>query len=437
MDIAIFGMGYVGAVSAACLASDGHTIIGVDTSDLKVDLINKKQSPVIEPGVGERITEAVDGGRLSAMTDSCAAVHSAELILICVGTPSSANGNLDLSYVKRVCEEIGDALSMKDEFTAVVVRSTVLPGSLQSLVIPTLEKASGKRAGVDFGVGFFPEFLRESTAVSDFYNPPKIVFAASDDRTRDLLTKMNANIDMPVTVAAYEAAEMVKYADNTWHALKVAFGNEIGSICKSVGIDGGEVMDIFCSDRKLNISDKYLRPGFAFGGSCLPKDVRALAYKGRSLDLDLPLINSIMPSNHRHIDRAFEMIRGMDENRVGVLGLSFKAGTDDLRESPVVDLVERLLGKGHEIRIFDQNVNLSRLVGSNRAYIYEHLPHIAKLMVDEPEEVVSHGGTLVIGNSDKSFADIVRPLNMTRRVVDLVRLENDVNSNGTYNGICW
>jgi len=437
MDIAIFGMGYVGAVSAACLASDGHKVIGVDTSDLKVELINKKQSPVVEPGVGERITAAVDAGRLSAMTDAFAAVHTSDLIIICVGTPSSANGDLNLTYVKRVCEEIGDALATKDDFTAVVVRSTVLPGSLRSLVIPALEEASGKRAGEDFGVGFFPEFLRESTAVEDFYNPPKIVFAASDDRTRAMLTELNAVIDMPVTVASYEAAEMVKYADNTWHALKVAFANEVGSVCKAVGIDGGEVMDIFCSDRKLNISEKYLRPGFAFGGSCLPKDVRALTYKARSLDLDLPLINSIMPSNRRHIDRAFDMIRELDESRVGVLGLSFKAGTDDLRESPIVELVERLLGKGHEIRIFDHNVNLSRLVGANRAYIYEHLPHIAKLMVDEPEDVVNHGGTLVIGNSDKRFAEIVRPLNMTRRVVDLVRLENDVNSNGTYNGICW
>jgi len=437
MDIAIFGMGYVGAVSAACLASDGHTVIGVDTSDLKIDLINKQQSPVVEPGVAERIAEAVDAGRLTAMTDAFAAVHSSELVLICVGTPSSANGNLNLDYVKRVCEEIGSALSVKEAFTAVVVRSTVLPGSVRSLVIPTLEAASGKRAGVDFGVGFFPEFLRESTAVADFYSPPKIVFAASDDRTREMLTEMNASIDMPVTVADFEAAEMVKYADNTWHALKVAFANEIGSICKSVGIDGGEVMNIFCSDRKLNISTKYLRPGFAFGGSCLPKDVRALAYKARSLDLDLPLINSIMPSNRRHIDRAFELIRSLDDSRVGVLGLSFKAGTDDLRESPIVELVERLLGKGHEIRIFDHNVNLSRLVGSNRAYIYEHLPHIAKLMVDQPEDVVNHGGTLVIGNDDSRFADIVRPLNMSRRVVDLVRLERDVNSNGLYNGICW
>ena len=437
MDIAIFGMGYVGAVSAACLASDGHTVIGVDTSDLKVDLINGKQSPVVEPGVQQRIADAVDAGRLSAVTEAAAAVKAAELVLICVGTPSNSNGDLDLSYVARVCEEIGGALRAKDAFTAVVVRSTVLPGSLRSLVIPTLEAASGKRAGIEFGVGFFPEFLRESTAVADFYDPPKIVFAASDDRTCELLTQMNANLDMPVTVAEFEAAEMVKYADNTWHALKVAFANEIGSICKSVGIDGGSVMDIFCSDRKLNISTKYLRPGFAFGGSCLPKDVRALTYKARSLDLELPLINAIMPSNRRHIDRAFEMIRSMDENRVGVLGLSFKAGTDDLRESPVVELVERLLGKGHEIRIFDQNVNLSRLVGSNRAYIYEHLPHIAKLMVDAPEDVVNHGGTLVIGNGDQRFADIVRPLNMTRRVVDLVRLENDVNSNGTYNGLCW
>ena len=437
MDIAIFGLGYVGAVSAACLSKEGHTVIGVDSNDSKVGLINDSKSPVVEKDVDEMITTAVANGKLRATTDSRAAIRESDLAIVCVGTPSAPNGNLDLTYVQRVCEEIGSELAQKDGFTAIVIRSTVLPGTLRGLVIPTLEKASGKKAGKDFGAGFFPEFLRESTAVYDFYNPPKVVIAASDDRTREMLVSLNADFDAPLTCADYEVAEMVKYADNTWHALKVAFGNEIGSISKQLDIDGGAVMDIFCQDTKLNISSKYLRPGFAFGGSCLPKDVRALTYKGRSLDLELPLINSIMPSNRSHIDRAMQMILDLNERNVGVLGLSFKAGTDDLRESPMVELVERLLGKGHDIRIFDHNVNLSRLVGANRAYIYEHLPHIAKLMVDDVDEVVTHGGTIVIGNNDRYFSEVVGRLNDSQRIIDLVRIENEQNANGGYNGICW
>lgn len=437
MDIAIFGLGYVGAVSAACLSKEGHNVIGVDFNDSKTDLINKGKSPVVEKDVDEMIADAVSKGTLRATTDNRAAIRDSELAIVCVGTPSAVNGNLNLDFVQRVCEDIGDELREKDGFTAIIIRSTVLPGTLRTLVIPTLEKASGKKAGVDFGVGFFPEFLRESTAVYDFYNPPKVVIAASDDRTRGMLESLNADFDAPLSCADYEVAEMVKYADNTWHALKVAFGNEIGSISKAIDIDGGAVMDIFCQDTKLNISSKYLRPGFAFGGSCLPKDVRALNYKGRSLDLELPLINSIMPSNRSHIDRAMQMIMDLNEKNVGVLGLSFKAGTDDLRESPMVELVERLLGKGHEIRIFDQNVNLSRLVGANRAYIYEHLPHIAKLMVDEMDDVVTHGGTIVIGNSDSRFSEVVGRLNDSQRVIDLVRIENEAKANGGYNGICW
>lgn len=437
MNIAIFGLGYVGAVSAACLSKEGHRVIGVDANSDKVDLINQGKSPVVEKDVGEMIAAAVAAGALRATTDSAAAIRDSELAIICVGTPSSPNGNLELGYVQRVCEEIGAALRDKKDFFAVVVRSTVLPGTLRGLVIPTLESTSGKTVGRDIGAGFFPEFLRESTAVWDFYNPPKVVFAASDHTTQSMLESLNADFDAPKICTSYEIAEMVKYADNTWHAVKVAFANEIGSISKAANVDGGAVMDIFCQDTKLNISSKYLRPGFAFGGSCLPKDVRALTYKARSLDLDTPLINSIMPSNERHIERALRMVLDMRERNVGVLGLSFKAGTDDLRESPVVELVERLLGKGHEIRIFDHNVNLSRLVGANRAYIFEHLPHIAKLLVDDVDEVVNHGGTIVVGNSDSYFADVVGRLNMSRRVVDLVRVANNQASNGGYNGLCW
>jgi GDP-mannose 6-dehydrogenase len=437
MKIAIFGLGYVGAVSAACLSKEGHKVIGVDANPDKVALINKGMSPVVEKDVDTMIAEAVANGSLRATTDGAAAVSESEISIVCVGTPSSPNGNLNLDYVKRVCEDIGAALRDKAEFAAVVIRSTVLPGTLRDLVIPTLEAASGKTVGDDIGAGFFPEFLRESTAVSDFYNPPKVVFAASDHQTQAMLETINAGFDAPKFCTNYETAEMVKYADNTWHAVKVAFANEMGSIAKAVNIDGGDVMNIFCHDTKLNISPRYLKPGFAFGGSCLPKDVRALTYKARSLDIDTPLINSVMASNERHIERALRMVLDLDERRVGVLGLSFKAGTDDLRESPVVELVERLLGKGHEIRIFDHNVNLSTLVGANRAYIYEHLPHIARLMADNVDEVVNHGGTIVVGNNDKYFADVVGRLNMSQRVVDLVRIAGSHKTNGGYNGLCW
>jgi GDP-mannose 6-dehydrogenase len=437
MKIAIFGLGYVGAVSAACLSKEGHEVTGVDANPDKVALITNGKSPVVEKDVDEMIQEGVANGSLRATTDSAAAVRDSDLCIVCVGTPSSPNGNLNLDYVKRVCEEIGTSLRDKDGFTAVVIRSTVLPGTLRDLVIPTLESASGKTVGDEIGAGFFPEFLRESTAVWDFYNPPKVVFAASDHQTQAMLETINAGFDAPKFCTNYETAEMVKYADNTWHAVKVAFANEMGSIAKAVNIDGGAVMDIFCNDTKLNISSKYLRPGFAFGGSCLPKDVRALTYKARSLDLETPLINSVMASNERHIERALRMVLDLNERKVGVLGLSFKAGTDDLRESPVVELVERLLGKGHEIRIFDHNVNLSTLVGANRAYIYEHLPHIAKLMVSDVDEVVTHGGTIVVGNSDKYFADVVGRLNARQRVVDLVRIANGQQTNGGYNGLCW
>jgi GDP-mannose 6-dehydrogenase len=433
MEIAVFGLGYVGVVSGACLAMAGNAVTGVDVSAGKVKLINAGRSPVVEPDVEGMIAHAVAAGRLRATTDPRAALSNSELALVCVGTPSRSNGDLDTTYVRRVSEEIAEGLRGRRGFIAIVIHSTVLPGTLRGSVMPLLEQVSGKKVGRDFGVGFFPEFLREGTAVHDFYNPPKIVVAASDERTLGLLRRMNENLGPRLQCVEFEVAEMVKYADNTWHALKVAFANEIGSISKALAIDGGEVMEIFCQDTKLNISSKYLRPGFAFGGSCLPKDVRALAYKGRSLDLELPLINAIMPSNCSHIDRALQLVLERDERNVGVLGLSFKAGTDDLRESPMVELVERLLGKGREVRIFDRNVNLSRLVGANRAHIYQYLPHIANLMVDDVEEVLHRDGPIVIGNRDPYFAKAVARLNMAERVIDLVRLE----ANDRYDGICW
>ncbi len=336
MRISVFGLGYVGAVSAGCLAHDGHQVIGVDPNENKVTLINRGLAPIIENDIGGIIKNSVQTGRLTATTFVVDAVRDTDISLICVGTPSQLNGNLDLSYVRRVCEEIGEALKEKPDFHVVVARSTMLPGSMRDVVIPTLESASGKRSGMDFGICNNPEFLREGTAVYDYYNPPKTVIGETDARAGDLLVKLYEHMSAPLIRTDVETAEMVKYTDNTWHALKVSFANEIGNLCKALGIDGHQVMDIFCQDTKLNLSPYYMKPGFAFGGSCLPKDVRALSYKARSLDLELPVLNSILPSNKRQVEKGIKMIVDKGKRKVGVLGFSFKAGTDDLRESPLV-----------------------------------------------------------------------------------------------------
>ena len=381
MKISIFGLGYVGAVSAGCLAREGHEVIGVDPYQPKVDLINEGRTPVIEKDIGEIIAIAVRDGRLRATTEALDAVINSQISLICVGTPSQLNGSLDLKYVRSVCEQIGAVLKDKKDFHVVVARSTMLPGSMRNMVIPALEEASGKCAGRDFGVCNNPEFLREGTAVWDFYNPPKTVIGETDSRGGEMLASLYDKMDAPMIRTDVETAEMVKYTDNVWHALKVGFANEIGNVCKAVGIDGHKVMEIFCQDTKLNLSPYYMKPGFAFGGSCLPKDVRALSYKARTLDLDLPIINAIMPSNERQIENGLKMIMEKGSKKVGILGFSFKAGTDDLRESPLVELIERLLGKGYDVRIYDRNVNIASLVGANRDYILNHIPHISRLMV--------------------------------------------------------
>jgi GDP-mannose 6-dehydrogenase len=436
MRISIFGLGYVGAVSAGCLASDGHEVIGVDPYQTKVDLINKGITPIIEKDIGEMIAKTAAEGKLRATTDVREAVMGSDISLICVGTPSQLNGNLDLSYVRRVCEEIGSAIKDKDSFHVVVGRSTMLPGSMLNVVIPTLEQASGKKAGVDFGVCNNPEFLREGTAVYDYYHPPKTVIGESDLRAGDMLVELYKHMEAPMIRTDLETAEMVKYTDNNWHALKVAFANEIGNICKAVGIDGHKVMEIFCQDTKLNLSPYYMKPGFAFGGSCLPKDVRALIYKGRSLDLELPVLSAIMPSNQHQIEKAIDMVANKGKRKVGILGFAFKAGTDDLRESPIVDVIERLIGKGYELKLYDKNVNLAALTGANRDYILNHIPHISRLMVESMQEVMDFAETIVIGNGAEEFKPVPANLKPGQVVVDLVRISKEMSS-AQYDGICW
>lgn len=437
MRVSIFGLGYVGTVSAGCLANDGHGVIGVDPVRAKVDLLNNGQSPIIEENINEIIAATVKSGHLRATVDPSEAVRDTELSFICVGTPSQSNGNLDFRYIRRICEQIGEALKHKSARHTVVIRSTILPGTMSGIVIPTLEEFSGKKAGTDFGICHNPEFLREGSAVKDFYGPPKTVIGELDSASGDLLSTIYAKLSAPLIRTSLENAEMVKYVDNSWHALKIGFANEIGNLCKNFGIDAHQVMNIFCKDEKLNISTAYLSPGFAFGGSCLPKDLRALTYKARSHDLDLPILTSILPSNERQIARGLQMIMDQGHKRVGVLGFSFKAGTDDLRESPVIEVIERLIGKGYDLRIYDRNVNLAKLVGANRDFILNHIPHISKLMVDGVDAVLSQTETIVIGNKDPEFRNIGDRLSNTQILVDFVRLTDQRTESGRYEGICW
>lgn len=437
MKISIFGLGYVGAVSAGCLAQEGHEVIGVDPNKTKVDLINQGRSPIIEKDIGGMVERNVHAGKLKATTQVDKAIKNSDLSLICVGTPSRLNGALDLKYVRAVCEDIGCVLKSHNQYHVVVVRSTMLPGTMRDLVIPTLEEYSGKQAGIDFGVCNNPEFLREGSAVYDFYNPPKTVIGETDTASGDILAAVYSDLPGPLIRTNVETAEMVKYTDNVWHALKVGFANEIGNVCKSLDLDGHEVMEIFCQDTKLNLSPYYMKPGFAFGGSCLPKDVRALTYKGRSMDLELPILNSILPSNEAQVDRGMRMITEKGNRKVGILGYSFKAGTDDLRESPVVEIIERLLGKGYEVRVYDENVNLARLVGANKDYILNHIPHISRIMVDKLEDVLSHAETIVVGNNALEFRTLPDRITEHQIIVDLVRITEQKSEQGRYDGICW
>ncbi len=437
MRVSIFGLGYVGSVSAACFANSGHHVIAVDPIQTKVDLINSGQSPIIEAETGDIVASTVKSGRLRATVDPCEAVRDTDVSFVCVGTPSQANGNLDLGYIKRICEQIGQALKYKSSGHVVAIRSTILPGTMRDVVIPILADVSGKTPGVDFGVCHNPEFLREGTAVKDFKSPPKTVIGELDRESGDVLAALYSDLNAPLIRTDLETAEMVKYVDNCWHALKIGFANEIGNLCKALSLDAHEMMAIFCQDRKLNISSAYLLPGFAFGGSCLPKDLRALAYKAKSSDVSLPIINSILPSNELQVSKGLQLITQTGHQRIGVLGFSFKAGTDDLRESPMIEVIERLIGKGYDLRIFDRNVKLASLIGANRDFILNRIPHISRLMVEDLDDVLDHAQTVVIGNKDPEFESVPGRLRHGQHMVDFVRITNRRSENGKYNGICW
>jgi GDP-mannose 6-dehydrogenase len=437
MKLSVFGLGYVGCVSAACFAREGHDVIGVDVSPLKVEIINGGKSPIVESGIGELIGEMVTGGRLRATTDSLEAIRESEISLVCVGTPSNPNGSLDLTYIKRVCKEIGAALEGKRARHTVVLRSTMLPGTIEGIVVPTLEVCSGKKAGRDFGVCVNPEFLREGTSLKDFYSPPFTLIGADDEETALVVRRLYSGVDAPSLVTGIKAAEMVKYACNCFHAVKVSFANEIGNVCKELGIDSHEVMNVFCHDTKLNLSPYYLKPGFAFGGSCLPKDLRAITYKAKELDVETPLLSSVLQSNRRQVERAIEMILLTGRKRIGVLGFSFKAGTDDLRESPMVALIETLIGKGMQLAIYDRDVQLARLFGANKEYIEREIPHVSQLMRPNVEEVLEHAEVLIIGNKAEEFRDVAAKLRPDQTLIDLVRLFDNRATGGAYQGICW
>ena len=422
MNISIFGLGYVGSVSAACLARDGHRVIGVDTQTDKVEMVNRGLSPIVEPGLDQLIRGAVSEGLLTATTSSIEAVLNSTMSLVCVGTPSQRDGSLDTKYVRQVCQEIGNGLRNKREFHIVVMRSTMLPGTMRQVVIPEIEKSSGKKAGKAFGICINPEFLRESTAIFDYDNPPKIVIGSSDVATAALVARLFEHLPAPLIKTSIEVAEAVKYTDNAWHAVKVDFANEIGTLCSAVGVDGQEVMDIFLQDRKLNVSPSYLRPGFAFGGSCLPKDVRALTYLARELGAHLPLLESILPSNEEHIRRSLDLIEDQGQRKIGIMGISFKAKTDDLRESPMLRVVEELHRRGYSLRIFDPTVSHSILTGANKAYLREHLPYIYEMLTDDHREVLKHAQTVVIGNRDEYYKELLRDAEPHHRILDLVGL---------------
>jgi len=438
MKVSVFGLGYVGCVSAAALAGDGHEVVGIDVNPDKVDTVNRGHSPIVEPGLDEAVGAAAKAGRLRATTSTAEAVRESEVSLLCVGTPSRRNGSLDLQYLSRVSEQIGDALRDKAGYHVVVVRSTVLPGTTHDVVIPALERHSGKRYGEDFGVAVNPEFLREGSALNDFREPPITLVGHNHAADAAATIGLYDGVNAPLVTTGIRVAEMMKYASNTWHALKVAFANEIGTACKQFEIDSHEVMDIFCQDAKLNLSSYYLKPGFAFGGSCLPKDVRALQYRAKEADLHLPVIQSIMRSNQVHVQRAIDEIVETGRKRVGLLGFSFKAGTDDLRESPLVILAEALLGKGFQLRIFDRNVSLARLVGANRRYIEEQIPHLSALLRGTIEEVIDESDVVVIGNASPEFGEAVLRCRPDQVVLDLVRVPIDSSRLAAeYRGICW
>jgi GDP-mannose 6-dehydrogenase len=437
--ISIFGLGYVGSVTSACLAHKGNKIIGVDINHSKVEILESGRAPVLEQGIEDLVAESHRAGRLHATTDATKAVLESEVSFVCVGTPNLQNGQHDLRQVERVICEIGAALRQKDGFHTVVLRSTVIPGTTESLVIPKLQETSGKNGGVDFGVCYNPEFLREGSAVSDFFQPTITVLGAPDPFHLRAVREIYAWVPGKVFESSLTTAETVKSICNAFHALKVVFANEFGTLCKRMGVDTEAVFEIFKSDTRLNASAAYLTPGFAFGGSCLPKDLRAVAQCARKLDLRLPVLESIMPSNNDHIERAVDDVLRTGKKKIGVLGMSFKTGTDDLRESPLVQFIKRLLGEGCQVRIWDRDVALGRLVGSNQQFIEEVIPHIGTLLTTDLSEVVQSSEVVIIGTRLVDQAMLAPNLRPEQIVIDLVNLERSrrLLGHSTYEGICW
>ncbi len=438
MDVSVFGIGYVGAVTSACLSDSGHSIIAVDTFDVKVQCINEGRSPIVENGLDDLIAKGVKSGRLRATTDYVDAINNSDVSLVCVGTPSAPDGSLGLNFITDICEQIGEVLKTKDTFHTVVIRSTVVPGTLMNIVLPCLEKASGKKAGVDFGLGNNPEFLRESTAIADYYDPTEIVVGALDDKTAEMIMGLYEGIEAPRVVCDVQVAEGVKYVSNAWRAAKVGFANEMGNILKEHDVDSHKVMDIFFKDTKMNLSKYFLTPGFAFGGSCLPKDVRAIRASANDKGLNTPLLDSLLSANKAQIQRGFDMIKETGKTKIGLFGLSFKAGTDDLRESPLVELANLLLMDDFELSIYDPCVyKASQMDGANKDYITKGLPQIYACMKENAQDVVDSSELFVIGNGTKEFSSIIEQADSKKSIIDLVRLGSSMEERENYSGICW
>ncbi len=437
MRISVFGLGYVGSVSAACLAKSGHQVIGVDLSQRKVDAINTGTTVMSEPGLNELTAEAVKAGLLRATTCAEEAVRQSDLSLICVATPSNFNGSLNTQHIDTVARQIGKALRSISNYHVVCNRSTVLPGTVEGILIPALEASSGKQCGKDFGVAINPEFLREGSAVADYIDPSQIVVGQFDARSGDVTLAMYEDIQSLRVRTSIGVAETVKYVCNCYHAMKIAFANEIGNICKSHGTDGQEVMKIFCNDVKLNLSKAYLRPGFAFGGSCLPKDLRAMIYRAKERDIEVPLLRSVLESNQLQVEHAIRLIEGIGKERIGVLGLSFKSGTDDVRESPVIPLVETLSGRGYQVSIYDPIVRPSELIGANKSFLERSLPHVATMMRSEMSQVVDASDVVVVTNGSKEYRSVLASLRSDQSVIDLDGVAKPQARSTNYGGICW
>jgi GDP-mannose 6-dehydrogenase len=437
LRLSVFGIGYVGTVVAACLARDGHSVCAVDINQDKVDALARGRSPVIEPRLQALVEHGRRSGRLTATSDPALAVSQSDMSLVCVGTPGLPDGSPDRSHLLRAVEQLGSLLAAKPAFHSVVVRSTVLPGTTEELVIPLLEKMSGKRAGIDFGVGYLPEFLREGSAIADHDDPGTLVLAALDARTRSLLAAILAPLPLRPAIVDIRTAETVKYVSNAWHALKVSFANEVGRISQALAVDSFDVMDIICADQKMNMSPAYLRPGFAFGGSCLPKDIDALRHLARSMDVVTPVLDGLVESNALQFEQAVAMIEATGRRRIGIVGLSFKPGIDDLRSSPLVSLAERLLGKGYSVRIFDPVVRVSQLTGANAAFLAGRLPRIREMLHETPAEVIAHSDVVVVADAEAGQGLLPDLLQRGIVVIDLVRMSRDRRSDGAYRGLSW